>query len=337
MQLSDFDYTLPKELIANAPMDKRDESRLMVLQGKEISHKQFKDVVDYFSKGDIIVINETKVEPVKLVGNKKSGSHAEFLIAKKIESNVYECKIKSNNVKEGTEFVFDKEVEAKVISKSAEGDYTVEFNTDNLEKVLQEIGEMPLPPYIKSQESPEVVKKKYQTVYAKTSGSIAAPTAGFHFTPELMTALEKKGVEFVKITLHVGYGTFLPVHTDDIKEHKMHAEWFEITPEAADAINNRRGKLAVVGTTSLRALESATDNMGLVGAMHGYTDIYIYPGYKFKLKVDMMITNFHLPKSTLIMLVGALAGLDNIMNAYKIAVSEKYRFYSFGDAMLLVP
>ena len=336
MKLTDFDYDLPKELIAQAPLADRSGSKLMVVEGKSITHKVFSDIVAYFEKGDVLVINETKVEPVKLCGNKISGGAVELLIAKKIESNVYECSIKGSKIKEGTELKFPEDVSARVLSKSEEGFYTVEFDTDNLEDFLQKVGEMPLPPYIKSADSPGELRKKYQTVYAKTSGSIAAPTAGFHFTPSLLSALEKKGVLIAKITLHVGYGTFLPVKTESVEEHKMHAEWFEISPEAAELINNRRGRLTVVGTTSLRALESAADEMGAVGAMHGYTDKYIYPGYIFKLKPDMMITNFHLPKSTLIMLVAALAGLENIMNAYKIAVSEKYRFYSFGDAMLLV-
>ncbi|MFH1063901.1 MAG: tRNA preQ1(34) S-adenosylmethionine ribosyltransferase-isomerase QueA [Candidatus Woesearchaeota archaeon] len=331
MKLSDFDYNLPPELIAQEPMEQRDQSRLMVVKGKEIEHRKFHDILEYLEDGDVIVLNDTKVEPVKLVGKKATGAKAEFIISKKLDDKRYKCQITSNKVRKGDVFVFDKGLTAEVTSDSDGFEFEVEFNKGNIEEILQDIGEMPLPPYIKRQ----TTRERYQTVFAKESGSIAAPTAGFHFTPELLRDIERKGVKTVHVTLHVGYGTFLPVKEEDIKKHNMHDEWFTISEETADAINNRHKRLIVVGTTSLRALESATDDLGVVQAQTGSTGIFIYLGYRFRLKPDMMITNFHLPKSTLIMLIAALVGLENIMYAYKTAVENKYRFYSFGDAMLL--
>lgn len=329
MKLSDFDYTLPPELIAQEPMEQRDKSRMMVLRKDRIEHRIFSDITGYLGKGDVLVLNETKVEPSKLKGKKLTGSPAEFIISKKLSEKIYECQIKTNKVRIGAEFIFDKGLKAKIIG-GKDGIFEVEFS-ENMEDVLQDIGEMPLPPYIKK----KATRQQYQTVFAKHSGSIAAPTAGFHFTPELLRDIEAKGITIVKITLHVSYGTFLPVKSEDIKQHHMHEEWFEIPKETADVINNRQGRLIIVGTTSLRALESATDSLGIVHPKQATTDIFIYPGYEFRLKPDMMITNFHLPKSTLIMLIAALVGLDNIMRAYKTAVENKYRFYSFGDAMLI--
>ncbi|MBI5880934.1 tRNA preQ1(34) S-adenosylmethionine ribosyltransferase-isomerase QueA, partial [archaeon] len=326
MKLSQFDYHLPKELIAQEPASPRDSSRLMVVKGSKIEHKTFKDIISYLKKDDVLVLNDTKVEPVKLLGRKATGSPAEFLVSKKLGPKTYECMIKTNKIKPGTEFVFSDDLKAKVVGGS-DGIFEVLFNTEDLDDVLQRVGEMPLPPYITKKATGE----QYQTVFAKKSGSIAAPTAGFHFTPALLSDIERLGVEIVKVTLHVSYGTFLPVKTDDIEKHVMHEEWFDISKEAADAINNRVGRLIVVGTTALRTLESAADYLGIVHAKTGSTSIFIYPGYKFKLKPDMMITNFHLPKSTLIMLIAALIGLDNVMHAYDLAVKEKYRFYSFGD------
>jgi len=331
MKLSQFDYHLPKELIAQEPASPRDSSRLMVVKGKAIEHKIFKDILSYLEKDDVLVLNETKVEPVKLIGRKVTGSAAELLVSKKIKDRTYECQIKTNKIKPGTEFIFNKDVKGKVVG-GEDGVFEVMFNRDDMEAVLQDIGEMPLPPYIKK----KATREEYQTVFAKTSGSIAAPTAGFHFTPELIKKIEDKGVKIAKVLLHVSYGTFLPVKTEEIEEHKMHKEWFEITNEAADIINNRQKRLIIVGTTSLRALESAADDLGIVKPVKGDTEIFIYPGYEFKLKPEMMITNFHLPKSTLIMLISALVGLDNVMDAYKVAVENKYRFYSFGDAMLII-
>lgn len=331
MQLSDFDYDLPKELIAQEPLEQRDQSRLMVVKGDDIEHRQFQDILDYFKKDDVLVLNDTKVEPVKLSGQKSTGAKAEFIISKHLEGNRYMCQITSNKVRKGNVFEFDKGLTATVTSDSNDFEFEVEFNKDP-KPVLEEIGDMPLPPYIKKPSS----RDQYQTVYAKHKGSIAAPTAGFHFTPTLLRDLEQKGVKIVYVTLHVSYGTFLPVKEDDIRKHNMHEEWYTISKETADAINNRQKRLIIVGTTALRALESATDDLGILQPKTDTTDIFIYPGYEFKLRPDMMITNFHLPKSTLIMLISALIGLEKIMHAYKVAVENKYRFYSFGDAMLLI-
>ncbi|MFC1741500.1 tRNA preQ1(34) S-adenosylmethionine ribosyltransferase-isomerase QueA [Nanoarchaeota archaeon] len=332
MKLEEFNYNLPPELIAQEPKEQRDESRLMVVQDKDIQHRIFKDILNYLEKGDVLVLNETKVEPVKLKGKKATGAAAEFIISKKLAQKRFLCQITSNKVRKGNVFEFDKDLKATVIGDSDGFEFEVEFNKDNVEQILQDIGEMPLPPYIKKQAK----RQQYQTVFAKNKGSIAAPTAGFHFTPELLRDIEAKGIKIVKITLHVSYGTFLPVKTEDIEDHRMHEEWFEISGSAAKAINERHGRLIVVGTTSLRALESAADNMGIVQPKQDSTEIFIYPGYKFRLRPDMMITNFHLPKSTLLMLIAALIGLDNVKHAYETAVKEKYRFYSFGDAMLLI-
>lgn len=329
MKLSDFDYDLPKELIAQEPADPRDSSRLMVVKGKNIEHKTFRDILDYLEKDDVLVLNDTRVDPVKLVGKKSTGAAAEFIISKHLEGNRYMCQITSNKVRKDNVFEFTGGLTATVLGDSDGFEFEVEFNKT---PPLEEIGEMPTPPYIKK----PATKEQYQTVYAKKSGSIAAPTAGFHFTPELLRDIEKKGVKIVHITLHVSYGTFLPVKQEDITKHAMHEEWFSISKEAADIINNRQKRLIVVGTTALRAMESATDEMGILHPETCATDIFIYPGYEFRLKPDMMITNFHLPKSTLIMLIAALVGLDSIMHAYKVAVENKYRFYSFGDAMLLI-
>ena len=332
MKLELFDYYLPKELIAQEPVEPRDHSRLMVVKGRLIEHKAFRDILRYLEKDDVIVLNDTKVEPVRLRGKKSTGAKAEFLVSKKLSGRRFLCQITSNKVRKGNIFEFRKGLAARVVNESDGFEFEVEFNKDNVEEILQQIGEMPTPPYIKKR----ATRKQYQTVYAKHPGSIAAPTAGFHFTQRLLRDIEKKGVKVVHITLHVGYGTFLPVKTDDIREHRMHEEWFTIPKKTADTINNRRKRLVIVGTTALRALESATDEMGIVHAKTGTTDIFIYPGYEFKLCPDMMLTNFHLPKSTLIMLIAALIGRENILNAYKEAVKERYRFYSFGDAMLLV-
>ncbi|NQU79332.1 tRNA preQ1(34) S-adenosylmethionine ribosyltransferase-isomerase QueA [Candidatus Woesearchaeota archaeon] len=330
MKLTDFDYELPKELIAQEPIEPRDASRLMVLKDKEPEHKKFKDIIGFFNKGDVLVLNNTKVDPVKLVGRKKTGSPVELILSKRISDTVYECQVKTNKVREGMEFVFARGVEAKVIS-GKNGIFSVEFNKD-IEENLDDVGEMPLPPYI----TKKATKEQYQTVYAKHSGSIAAPTAGFHFTSKLLSELEEKGVKIVHIILHVGIGTFLPVKSDDITQHTMHKEDYEISESAAHTINERKGNLVVVGTTGFRALESSAGNDSKVIPGKGSTDLFVYPGYDFKIKPDMMITNFHLPKSTLIMLISALYGREKLLHAYEVAVHEKYRFYSFGDAMLLV-
>lgn len=331
MKLELFDYDLPKELIAQEPAEPRDASRLMVVRGKQAEHRIFREILDFLEKDDVLVLNNTKVEPVRLRGRKSTGAKAEFLVSKKLGRKRFLCQITSSRVRVGNTFEFRGGLTAEVVRDSDGFEFEVEFSRDDVEEILQEVGEMPTPPYIKK----TAAREQYQTVFAKHPGSIAAPTAGFHFTPELMRGIEKKGVKIVYTTLHVGYGTFLPVKTDDIRDHRMHEEWFSIPEETADIINDRHKRLIIVGTTALRALESATDDMGILHPKTGTTDIFIYPGYGFRLRPDMMITNFHLPKSTLIILVAALIGRENILHAYETAVKEKYRFYSFGDAMLL--
>ena len=335
MKLETFDYELPKELIAQEPLDARSTSKLMVVKGdkpEDIEHKTFNNIIDYLKPGDVLVLNETKVEPCKLIGKKETGAKAQFILSKKIKPLTYEAQITTNKPKPGNTFIFPKQLEATIIEQK-DMTFIVEFNKSP-DPHLDEIGEMPLPPYIKTKQTPET-KDKYQTVYAKNSGSIAAPTAGFHFTPELLRDIEKKGIKIVKVTLHVGYGTFLPVKTEDIKSHHMHEEEYEITQFAADAINNRTGRLIFVGTTSLRAIESASDDLGIIQPKKDSTDIFIYPPYDFKCRPELLITNFHLPKSTLLMLVSAFTSIETIKNAYQEAIKHNYRFFSFGDAMLL--
>ncbi len=332
MKLSDFDYKLPKDLIAQEPLKDRSSSKLMVVKDKTIHHKHFKDILGYLEPGDVLVLNETRVEPVRLKGRKVTGAKAEFIVSKKINSNTYQVQIKTHSVKIGGEFLFNHDLKAKVLGCDGMN-FIVRFNKDDIEPILRDIGEMPLPTYIKKHT--DNTKKEYQTVYAKYSGSIAAPTAGFHFTPELLKKIEKKGIKIAKITLHIGYGTFLPVRTEDIKGHKMHSEWFRITKKAAETINSRRGRLVCVGTTSLRALESAAAEDRMIYAQSKETDIFIYPGHDWRSGVDMLITNFHLPKTTLLMLVSAFTDQDMIKKAYQEAIKEGYRFFSFGDSMLL--
>lgn len=336
-QLSDYDYDLPKELIAQEPLKDRSGSKLMVVDGLNVQHKRFSDIVDFFEPGDVLVLNEAKVDPCRLRGHKSSGAKASFILSKRFDTKLYEVQITCNRVRLGDEFVFPEGLTAVVAERSGMN-FIVEFNKDP-QPLLPEIGEMPLPPYIRvpqTIDNRDLVRSQYQTVYAKTPGSIAAPTAGFHFTPELLQKIESKGVGVCMITLHVGYGTFLPVKESDIRDHKMHSEEFEISESSASIINNRRGRLILVGTTTLRALESASSEMGIIRAMRGSTDIFIYPPYDFKCRADMLITNFHLPKSTLLMLVSAFASKEVIDNAYREAIRNKYRFYSFGDAMLLM-
>ena len=340
MKTDDFDYELPKELIAQTPLIKRDESRLMVLDKEtgEVSHKMFYDVIDYLNKGDALVINDTKVIPARIIGTKEdTGAVIELLLLKDIDGDSWECLAKpQKRLKVGTIITFgDGKLKARVSSIKDEGITIVNLMYDGiLMECLEKLGEMPLPPYIH-----EKLKNgdMYQTVYAKEYGSSAAPTAGLHFTEELLKKIEDKGIKIVHVTLHVGLGTFRPVMVDDIKAHHMHSEHFIITKEASDTLNETRrngGKIIAVGTTSVRTLESVLMNNEEFGPMVGDTSIFIYPGYKFK-AIDGLITNFHLPKSTLVMLVSALAGRENILNAYKIAVDEKYRFFSFGDAMFI--
>ena len=340
MNVSDFYYDLPEELIAQTPIEKRDESRLMVLNRAKqtIEHKTFKDIIDYLEPGDCLVRNNTKVIPARLYGKKATGAKIEFLLLNRIEGDIWECIVRpGHKLKPGTEVEFgDGILKAKVLDVMEGGTRKVEFKYEGIfNEILDKIGLMPLPPYIH-----ESLKDndRYQTVYAKYEGSAAAPTAGLHFTPELFEKIKEKGVDVANVTLHVGIGTFRPVKVENVEEHHMHSEHFYIKQEDVDKINNakRNGKRVIaVGTTSCRVLETIADEDGMVKPTEGDTQIFIYPGYKFKC-LDGLVTNFHLPESTLIMLVSALAGRDYIMKAYNEAVKEKYRFFSFGDAMLIL-
>jgi len=337
---SDFYYDLPEELIAQTPLKDRDHSRLLVLDkdNGDIEHKHFYNVIDYLNGGDCIVINDTKVLPARLYGVRKdTGAVIELLLLKRIDDKKWETLVKpGKKAKEGIEIVFKENLlTGKIIDVHDDGNRIIEFEFQGIfEEILDQLGEMPLPPYIHEKLED---KNRYQTIYAAHPGSAAAPTAGLHFNDELLKKIEDKGVSIAKLTLHVGLGTFRPVKAEYILEHKMHSEYYELTEEEAKKINKAKlegKKIISVGTTSTRTLETIGDNDGFVRAQKGWTEIFIYPGYKFKV-VDSLITNFHLPESTLIMLVSALAGKENIMNAYKIAVENKYRFFSFGDAMII--
>ena len=340
MKVSDFNYNLPKELIAQVPIKNRDQSRLMVLdrKNKTIEHKIFKDIIDYLEPGDCLVRNNTKVIPARLYGIKEeTGANVEFLLLKRIEGDIWEVMVKpGKKLMPGARVSFgDGLLKAEIIEKLADGNRKVKFEYSGIfNEILNEIGLMPLPPYIH-----EKLKEKdrYQTVYAKYEGSAAAPTAGLHFTDELFEKLKEKGIEIANVTLHVGIGTFRPVKVENIEEHDMHSEHFYIKAEDAEKINKAKKeghRVIAVGTTSCRVLESIADENGYVKEVEGDTNIFIYPGYKFKC-LDALITNFHLPESTLIMLVSALAGKDFIMQAYEEAVKEQYKFFSFGDAMFI--
>ncbi len=339
MKVTEFNYDLPEELIAQHPYDKRDEARLMVLdrENKTIENKIFKDVIDYLNPGDCLVINNTKVIPARLYGKKETGANVEFLLLNRIENDTWEAMVRpGRKLLPGTKVIFgDGLLKATVQEILDGGNRKVEFEYDGIfNEILDEIGMMPLPPYI--HESLED-KDKYQTVYAKYEGSAAAPTAGLHFTPELLDKIKEKGIEIANVTLHVGIGTFRPVKEENIEDHDMHSEHYYIKKEDAEKINKSKrngNKVVAVGTTSCRVLESIANNEGYVEETEGDTSIFIYPGYKFKC-IDALITNFHLPESTLIMLVSALAGKDFILEAYNKAVSEKYKFFSFGDAMII--
>ena len=339
MKTSDFDFYLPEELIAQHPLEKRDYSKLMVLDKEtgKIEHKHFYNVIEYLNQGDTLVLNNTRVMPARLIGEKaESGGKIEFLLLKRIEGDKWECLAKpGKRAKIGTEFVFGKgKLKCKVVDIVEEGNRIIEFSYDGIfEQVLDELGEMPLPPYITERLDD---RERYQTVYSKEQGSAAAPTAGLHFTKELLEEVKKKGVNIAYVTLHVGLGTFRPVKVDDVNEHVMHSEFYNLEEEDAKIINDtkkRGNKIISVGTTSTRTLETIGDENGFVKAQSGWTNIFIYPGYEFKV-VDKLITNFHLPESTLIMLVSALSGKEKVMNAYNEAVKERYRF-SFGDSMII--
>ncbi len=337
---SDFYYHLPEELIAQTPIKERDHSRLLVLDKKTgaLEHKHFYDVIDYMNKGDCLVINETKVLPARLYGMRKdTGAVIELLLLKRIDDKCWETLVKpGKKAKEGTEIVFKENLLTGTITEVHEdGNRIIKFQYEGIfEEILDQLGEMPLPPYIHEKLED---KNRYQTIYAKNPGSAAAPTAGLHFNDELLKKIEEKGINIAKLTLHVGLGTFRPVKAEFISEHKMHSEYYELTQTEADKINKAKNggfKVFSVGTTITRTLETIGDENGLLRAQKGWTDIFIFPGYKYKV-VDCLITNFHLPESTLVMLVSALAGKENIMNAYNEAVKERYRFFSFGDAMLI--
>ena len=338
----DFYYDLPEELIAQTPMEKRDTSRLLVLDRESggLTHKHFYDICDYIRPEDILVVNSSRVIPARLLGENANGSPIELLLLRMHENGIWETLVRpGKRARVGATFCFGGILNAEITEVLPDGNRLVRFSYPDAYKsiyeVLDAVGQMPLPPYITKKLDD---KSRYQTVYAKEEGSAAAPTAGLHFTPELLAALRAKGTGYAEVTLHVGLGTFRPVKVDAIRDHLMHAETFHIEKETADEINRRRregGRVIAVGTTACRVLESVTDENGIVHPMSGETGIFIYPGYRFR-AVDALITNFHLPESTLIMLVSALAGKDNIMNAYKTAVEEKYRFFSFGDAMLIV-
>lgn len=340
MKTDDFDYYLPEELIAQTPLKKRDSSRMLVLdkQNGNIFHKTFSDIIDYLNPGDTLVLNDTKVIPARIIGVKEeTGAVIELLLLKNIDDNNWECLTRpAKRVKVGTVISFgDGMLKATCSSVGEEGIRVFSLSYDGiLYEILDKLGTMPLPPYIHEKLEDQ---SRYQTVYAKNIGSAAAPTAGLHFTKELLNDIKNKNVNIAYLTLHVGLGTFRPVNVEDVTKHKMHTEYYSISKETCDIINKTKesgNKIVVVGTTSVRLLETVMNRFGELKECSGVTDIFIYPGYKFKI-VDNLITNFHLPKSTLVMLVSALAGKDNIMKAYHEAVLNKYRFFSFGDAMFI--
>lgn len=341
MKTQDFYYHLPEELIAQDPLEDRSSSRLMVLNKEtgEIEHHIFKEIIEYLKEGDCLVINDTKVIPARLIGEKEgTGAKIELLLLKRKQDDVWETLVKpGKKAKPGTRISFGNGLlVGEILDIVEEGNRLIKFYYEGIfEEVLDALGQMPLPPYITHQLED---KNRYQTVYAKHAGSAAAPTAGLHFTPELLKAIEEKGIKIARVTLHVGLGTFRPVKVEDVTSHHMHSEFYMITEEAARIINETKekgGRVISVGTTSTRTLESVADEHGYVKETSGWTEIFIYPGYQFKC-IDALITNFHLPESTLLMLVSALAGKEHIMAAYEEAVKERYRFFSFGDAMFIV-
>lgn len=340
MNTKDFYYDLPQELIAQTPLTDRTASKLLVLdrKTKSLEHRHFFDIVEYLKPGDCLVMNNTRVIPARLYGVKEgTGGKIEFLLLKRVELDVWEVILKpGRRAKKGTKFIFgDGILTAEIIDTKEDGGRLVKFFYDGVwEEILDKLGEMPLPPYIKEKLSD---KERYQTVYSKIEGSAAAPTAGLHFTPELLEKIKQKGVKLAFVTLHVGLGTFRPVSVENVEDHIMHSEYYEISRETAEIINKAResgGRIIAVGTTSVRTLETCTDSNGKICEASGETKIFIYPGYKFK-AVDALITNFHLPESTLLMLVSAFADKATVMEAYKTAVNEHYRFFSFGDAMFI--
>lgn len=340
MKVKDFDFELPEGLIAQHPLEERDSSRLMVLDKHtgEIEHRHFRDIVTYLHEGDVLVLNDTRVIPARLIGQKEETlGKIEFLLLNRIDRHTYECLTKpGRRARPGVTFTFGNGLlKAEVIEVKPDGNRIVRFKYDGIfEEILDRLGEMPLPPYITEKLED---RERYQTVYSREEGSAAAPTAGLHFTPELLSKIREKGVHTVFLTLHVGLGTFRPVQVESIDSHLMHSEFYRMSKETAEVINLAKTegrRIVSVGTTSTRTLETLADDAGFVHESSGWTDIFIYPGYRFKC-VDALITNFHLPESTLIMLVSALAGKEQTMEAYRTAVEEKYRFFSFGDSMFI--
>lgn len=340
MNVKDYDYDLPEELIAQDPLEDRSSSRLMVLdrQTGDVEHRHFTDILEYFHPGDCLVINNTKVIPARLFGVKEdTQAKIEVLLLKRKENDIWETLVKpGKKAKPGTKLVFgDGLLTAEVVDVVEEGNRLIQFHYDGIfEEILDQLGQMPLPPYITHQLKD---KNRYQTVYAKYDGSAAAPTAGLHFTKELLQKVKDMGVDIAEVTLHVGLGTFRPVKVENVLDHHMHSEFYMVSQEAADKINRAKEsghRVIAVGTTSTRTLEAAADENGRLHETSGWTEIFIYPGYQFKV-IDALITNFHLPQSTLVMLVSALAGREHVLHAYEIAVKERYRFFSFGDAMLI--
>ena len=340
MDVKDFYYDLPQELIAQDPLEDRSSSRLLVLDKKtgEMQHKVFKDIVNYLHPGDCLVINDTKVIPARLIGSKEgTDAHIEILLLKRRENDIWETLVKpGKKAKPGTVINFgDGLLKGTVIDVVEEGNRLIQFSYEGIfEEILDQLGQMPLPPYITHRLKD---KNRYQTVYAKHEGSAAAPTAGLHFTKELLAQIQEMGVKIAHVTLHVGLGTFRPVKVSNVQDHHMHSEFYRIEEDAADMINETKkngGRIICVGTTSCRTLESAAAEDGTIRACSGWTDIFIYPGYQFKI-LDCLITNFHLPESTLVMLVSALAGREHVLAAYEEAIRQRYRFFSFGDAMFI--
>ena len=341
MKTKDFYYHLPEELIAQYPMKNREESRLLVLykDSGDLEERRFKDIVDYLKPGDCLVLNDTRVIPARLFGSRKGKDEKiEFLLLKRVEKNIWETLVRpGKKVRPNNRIVFgDGLLIADVLSINEDGTRNVEFKYEGIfEEILDKLGEMPLPPYIKAKLDD---RERYQTVYSKYEGSAAAPTAGLHFTKELLNKIEHNGINIAYLTLHVGLGTFRPVKVENIEEHHMHSEYYEVTEEAADIINRtkrNKGRVIAVGTTTTRTLETIANQKGEIRAAKGWTDIFIYPGYEFKM-IDGLITNFHMPESTLLMLVSAFAGKEKIFKAYKYAVDNKFRFFSFGDAMFII-
>ncbi|MDQ7056767.1 MAG: tRNA preQ1(34) S-adenosylmethionine ribosyltransferase-isomerase QueA [Persephonella sp.] len=336
MKLSDFDYHLPEELIAKYPVQPRDMCRLMVLdrKNKTISHRIFRDITEYLQEGDLLVLNDTKVIPARLIGRKKTGAKIEVFLLRQIEGDTWEALIKNmKRLKEGQEIVIGKDFSVQLLEKKEDGKALIKLLSSDINRAVYKYGHIPLPPYI-NREDREIDRELYQTVFAKKEGAVASPTAGLHFTEELLKKLEKMGVKKTFITLHVGLGTFQPIKVEDITKHKMHEEFYQIPDETVKLINQakeNRSRVVAVGTTVVRALET----YGKTGKKEGMSNIFIYPPFNFRI-VDTLITNFHLPKSTLILLVSAFAGKDFILRAYREAVKTRYRFFSYGDAMLIL-